>query len=198
MMFYKASRNNARTRWTLKLDIKKFFANIDHEILKNILVSYISDQDIMWLLVEIIDSFPQGLPLGNLTSQLFVNIYLNQLDQFVKHKLKVQYYIRYADDFVILSPSKHALTAILSRIAVFLENELKLTLHPNKIILKTFASGLDFLGWVNFPTHRVLRTATRRRMFKRLNPNNLQSYFGLMKHGNTGKLLKLYDHRQWQ
>jgi retron-type reverse transcriptase len=187
-MFYQVSRNNTRTCWALKLDIKKFFANIDHGILKSILSKYIPDQDILWLLAEIIDSFPQGLPLGNLTSQLFVNVYLNELDQFVKHKLRVKHYIRYADDFVILSPSKQNLTVLLYRITVLLKEHLKLDLHPNKIILRTFASGVDFLGWVNFPNHRVLRTSTKRRMFKKINPDNLQSYLGLLGHGNTRKI----------
>ncbi|MBI4363369.1 MAG: group II intron reverse transcriptase domain-containing protein [Candidatus Doudnabacteria bacterium] len=214
-MYAKASKNNTRTVWTLKLDIKKFFASIDHEILLGMLKEYIPDQDIMWLLEEIIDSFgldcfvasgssqmrrtesarseatwqsKKGLPLGNLTSQLLVNVYMNKFDQFVKHKLKAKYYIRYADDFVILSSSKQYLTPILSRIAVFLENDIKLSLHPDKIILKTLASGVDFLGWVSFTHHRVLRTTTKRRMFKKINENNLQSYLGLLKHGNAFKL----------
>ncbi|MBI2356127.1 MAG: group II intron reverse transcriptase domain-containing protein [Candidatus Doudnabacteria bacterium] len=223
-MFRKASKNNTRTCWVLKCDIRKFFASIDHDVLKNILARHVPDIDMLWLLGNIIDSFGsdcfvgrqtkprpenrpprndiksvfaseakqshnQGLPLGNLTSQLFVNIYMNEFDQFVKHKLKVKHYIRYADDFIILSPSEEELTAILSRIAVLLKQELKLRLHPHKVTLKTFASGIDFLGWVNFPHHRVLRTATKKRMLKRIRVNStnetLQSYLGLLKHGNT-------------
>src|SRR5581483_6541577 len=148
------------------------------------------DESIIWLLAEIIESFEPGLPLGNLTSQLFVNIYMNRFDQFVKHKLKVRHYIRYADDFVILSSNRQELTYFLYRITVFLSDELKLQLHPNKIIIKTFASGIDFLGWVNFPHHRVLRTSTKRRMKRRINDKNKQSYLGLLKHGNTYKIQK--------
>lgn len=117
-MFYQVSRNNTRTCWVLKLDIRKFFANIDHRILKEILARYIPDPDILWLLNNIIDSFSPGLPLGNLTSQLLVNIYMNEFDQFVKHKLKVKYYIRYADDFVILDSSREVLTILLDSIIV--------------------------------------------------------------------------------
>ena len=92
----------------LKCDIKKFFASIDQNILVNILRAYIPDQDIIWLLEEVIGSFYSGrpgigLPLGNLTSQLFANIYMNEFDQFIKHRIKAKCYIRYADDFVILS-----------------------------------------------------------------------------------------------
>src|SRR3989344_1414599 len=158
---YTASNNHTRICWVLKCDIKKFFANIDHKILLIILNSYIPDKQIIWLLKEIIESFSVksnvGLPLGNLTSQLFVNIYMNEFDQFMKHQLKAKYYIRYADDFVILSDDKQELINQLSIIQTYLETKLKLTLHPNKIFLNTFASGIDFLGWVNFPTHRVLR-----------------------------------------
>src|SRR3989338_49385 len=107
----KVSQNNTKTCWVLKCDIRKFFANIDHLVLKNILANYISDRDILWLLGKVIYSFKvkpkTGLPLGNLTSQLLVNIYMNELDQFMKHKLKGRYYIRYADDFVILSENRN-------------------------------------------------------------------------------------------
>ena len=211
------SKNNTRTCWVLKCDIKKFFANIDHDILKEILSKGIFDTDTLWLLGEIIDSFHtnphishgvnvqddtnsamaesvslKGLPLGNLTSQLLVNIYMNKFDQFVKHKLEVKYYIRYADDFVILQDDKRELEKILEQMKQFLETKLKLNLHPDKVFIKTIASGVDFLGWVHFPKHRVLRTATKKRMFRNINenskPETIASYKGLLKHGNTYKL----------
>ena len=106
----KVSKNNTRTCWILKCDIRRFFDNIDHQILISILQKHIVDQDILWLLNQIISSFHtkqgKGLPLGNLTSQLLVNIYMNEFDQFVKHELKQKYYIRYADDFVLSSHKK--------------------------------------------------------------------------------------------
>ena len=192
--FYKVSKNNTKTCWVLKCDIRKFFANIDHEILKEILKQYISDKDTLWLLDRVIDSFNPGLPLGNLTSQLLVNIYMNKFDQFVKHKLKIKYYIRYADDFVILSENKILLENLIPKIQEFLKTELKLELHQNKVFIKTFASGVDFLGWINFPDHRILRTSTKRRILKRLKENNKPesraSYLGLLRHGNTFKLRK--------
>ncbi len=194
----KASRNNTRTAWVLKCDVRKFFASIQHTVLKNILKRYIEDGDVLWLLGEVINSFQMendmavGLPLGNLTSQLLINVYMNEFDQFVKHVLKVKYYIRYADDFVILDTDKNRLIDFLSKIKEFLGGKLKLTLHPNKVSIKTLASGVDFLGWVNFPNHRVLRTTTKKRMLRRWGrcqtDETYNSYLGLMKHGNTQKL----------
>ena len=192
--YQQASKNNRRTVWVLKCDIRKFFASIDHKILLEILAKYIPDKNILWLLEQVIKSFHfgedgRGLPLGNLTSQLFCNVYMNEFDQFVKHKLKVKYYVRYADDFVFLSDNKSWLLSLIAPISEFLSEELKLSLHPDKIFIKTVASGVDFLGWVNFPHHRVLRNVTKRRMFKgiRQRPKNetLQSYLGLISHGNT-------------
>jgi RNA-directed DNA polymerase len=190
-------KNNTRTCWVLKCDIKKFFANIHHKTLFTILEQYILDEDIVWLLKNIIGSFESakgtevGLPLGNLTSQLFANIYMNEFDQWVKHKLKARYYIRYADDFVFLSEDKERLTGFVSKVGNFLKEQLKLSLHPEKIILKTVHSGIDFLGWVHFSDYRVLRKTTCRRMFKRIKERpvdaTLNSYLGLLKHGNTKK-----------
>ncbi len=193
------SKNNTKTCWVLKCDIKKFFANIDHRILMDILGEYIPDSNIMCLLGEIISSFSSrpevGLPLGNLTSQLFVNIYMNKFDQFAKHKLKTKYYIRYSDDFVILSENRKWLEERIIEIKKFLKVVLHLELHSQKIFIKTFSSGVDFLGWVHFPDHRVLRTTTKRRMIKRINENpaseTISSYFGLLRHGNSYKLQKI-------
>lgn len=191
------SKNNTRTCWVLKCDIRKFFASIDHSVLLEVLRHYIGDCDIIWLLEGVIRSFQsaapgKGLPLGNLTSQLLVNVYMNEFDQFVKHTLKVKRYVRYADDFVILSGSCAELENLIPSIRQFLSEELKLDLHPEKVLIKTVASGADFLGWVHFPDHRVLRTTTRRRMMKRVedtkSPETAASYLGLLRHGNIHKL----------
>ncbi|MBI5122769.1 group II intron reverse transcriptase domain-containing protein [Candidatus Roizmanbacteria bacterium] len=200
---WKASQNDTRTAWVLKCDIKKFFASIGHEILKNILSKHIVDKNILWLLGQIIDSFHtnnnnMGLPLGNVTSQLFINVYMNELDQFLKRNLKVRFYIRYADDFVICHQQKDYLEKLLPKISKYLENQLKLSLHQKKVSIKSVSSGVDFLGWVNFPHHRALRTATKRRMFNKLRQNHssesITSYQGMLSHGNTYKLkLKLYE-----
>ncbi len=195
--FYTVSQNNTRTCWVLKGDVKKFFASIDQAILIKVLGRRLQDPDVIWLLGQVVGSFYStragvGLPLGNLTSQLLVNVYLNELDQFIKHRLKVRHYIRYADDFVILAHDRAWLESLIPTIQSFLWTKLRLTLHPDKVLIKTFASGVDFLGWVHFPDHRVLRMTTKRRMIKRLQvhptPETVSSYLGLLRHGNTGQL----------
>ena len=201
-MFYRVSKNNTNTCWVLKCDIRKFFASINHEILMKILKQYISDKNILWLLENVIGSFHStkpgiGLPLGNLTSQLLVNIYMNEFDQFVKHKLKAKFYVRYADDFVIFSESRKWLELKIPAIKDFLSDKLMLELHPKKLFIKTVVSGVDFLVLVNFSDHRVLRTATKRRMLGRLSKNfsneTKNSYLGMLKHGNTFKLKSMIE-----
>jgi len=194
----KVSKNNTKTVWILKCDIKKFFPSVDQKILLSILKERIQDENILQLLSEIIGSFystklGKGLPLGNLTSQLLVNIYMNEFDQFIKQKIKAKYYIRYADDFVVFSQDKKLLENILLKMQEFLWNELKLNMHPNKVSIETLASGVDYLGWTHFPNHRVLRNVTKKRMFKNILDKNgkvetVQSYLGLLKHGNTKQI----------
>ncbi len=195
--YYKVSQNNTRTAWVLKCDIRKFFASMQHEKLLAVLTARIPDVDINDLLKEIVLSFEStsytGLPLGNLTSQLFANVYMNDFDQFVKHRIKAKYYIRYADDFVFLSEDKDYLQSLIPQLNQYLESNLGLTMHPDKVYIKSFASGVDFLGWVHYPDHRVLRTVSKRRMFNRLKSNSskerLNSYLGLLSHGNTRKII---------
>lgn len=184
--------------WVLKCDIRKFFASIDQKILLEILSTRIPDTRLLALLENVIISFDSGrsgtgLPLGNLTSQLLVNIYMNELDQFVKHRLKIRRYIRYADDFTFISKDPALLRKTLIAVGEFLARELKLELHPDKVSISRVSSGVDFLGWVHFPDHRVLRTSTKRRMLRRIEEvdgreETVQSYRGLLSHGNTWKL----------
>jgi len=201
----KVSINNTRTCWVLKCDVRKFFASIDQVILLKILESHIHDKNTLELLYKIIDSFHStkpkiGLPLGNLTSQLLVNIYMNEFDQFMKHQLKAHYYIRYADDFVVLSHRIIFLESLIQKISDFLKNRLKLTLHPDKVFIKTLASGIDLLGWIHFSDYRILRTTTKKRMFKNIKkkehePKTVQSYLGLINnHGNTYKIRQQITH----
>ena len=204
---YRVSCNNTRTCWVLKCDIRKFFDSIDHKLLCQILNSYIPDEDIRQLLGNIIVSYhtddlvSKGLPLGNLTSQLFANVYMNEFDQWVKHKLKAKYYVRYADDFVILGDSERDIKRLAFPIYVFLKERLKLDLHPEKVFIKTMTSGVDFLGWIHFPDHRILRKTTRHRALDKIknNPVNeaLQSYLGLSKHGNAQKFSEQIRNRFW-
>lgn len=190
---WKASKNHSRACWILKCDIRKFFASVDHFVLAEILATHIKDEKLLRLLYEIIGSFSaspgKGIPLGNLTSQLFANIYMHPFDQFVKQQLRIKHYMRYADDFVFLSSNRSELENLLSMVQAFLLHQFALDIHPNKISLKTAASGMDFLGWVHFSNHRVLRTKTKKRMMKRIKQNpeeaTLQSYLGMLGHGDA-------------
>jgi len=192
---WKISHNHTRTVWVLKCDIRQFFASIDQNRLKTVLARHISDRDAFNLIGQVIDSFQNdeqsgfGLPLGNLTSQLLINVYMNEFDQFVKRQLKVKCYLRYADDFVVLSADRQVLAELLAPIKTFLRDELALELHPRKVSISTFASGVDFLGWIHFPDHRVLRRATRRRVRRNFQAGGSQatkqSYLGILKHGNA-------------
>lgn len=191
----KVSKNNHRTSWVLKCNVRKFFASIDQAVLMTIVKKHISDPDIVWLIGRVVESFHstapgKGLPLGNLTSQLLVNVYMNEFDRYVKHGLRQKYYIRYADDFLILHEDRSVLLEVLPEVHDFLEEVLGLHLHPDKVSIETISSGVDFLGWVHFPYHRVLRTATKKRMFRRLRtsngkPETVQSYLGMLSHGNA-------------
>ncbi|MBU1179335.1 RNA-directed DNA polymerase [Patescibacteria group bacterium] len=152
--------------------------------------------------------------MGNLTSQIFSNIYLNELDQFIKHTLKIKYYIRYTDDFVIVHHNKTYLLKIKEKISEFLENNLKLSLHPNKVQLRKYKQGTDFLGYVTLPKARVLRTKTKRRISKKLryrvhqfkkgeiNEQKLlqsfNSYLGVLTHANCYGLEQKLRHKFWE
>lgn len=207
---WRLSRNNTKTVWVLKCDIKKFFESVDHNILLNLLKKKISDEKTSSLLKEIIRSFnglsSKGIPLGNLTSQLFSNIYLNEMDQFIKRKLRIKYYIRYADDFVVLSSNELFLKNIIHTLGAFLKEKLDLRLHSRKVIIEKWNRGIDFLGYVSFPYYFALRTKTKKRMLKRtkiktlawksktLNEKSfnqtLQSYLGILRHCRRYGLLE--------
>jgi retron-type reverse transcriptase len=115
---------------------------------------------------KVINSFEIGLPLGNLTSQLFINLYLHELDWYIKHTLHIKYYIRYADDIVILGNSPDALIQAMRNIEVFLKDELRLTTH--KISIRSIYAGVDVVGEVFFPRYTTQRRSTARRAKMRL------------------------------
>lgn len=149
----------------------------------------------MWLIESILGGFEKspgkGLPLGNVTSQLFANMYLNEFDQFVKHVLREKYYFRYCDDFIILGTDKSHLESIISDIRNFLSTKLKLELHPNKIEIRKLRQGIDFLGYVILSNARIMRTSTQNRIIKKVmrdaNKNSLESYLGILSHCRAKK-----------
>lgn len=192
-MFARKVTGNYRTEgFTLKCDIRKFFDSIDHEILLSLIAQKVFDPKLFELIKKIIVSFEtakgKGLPLGNVTSQLFANVYLNELDQFAKHALKARYYVRYCDDFVILDGCYIRLEECVARLQVFLMEKLALELHPRKVEIRNLRHGVDFLGYVSLPHYLVLRTRTKRRMLARVNPKSLASYLGVLSHCKNAQL----------
>jgi len=207
----------------LKLDISKYYYRVDHAILLDILRRKIDDSDTLWLLEKIINSedkafglplgfsahetnerlYDKGMPIGNLTSQMFANIYLNELDQYAKRELRIKYYMRYMDDIVILSDDKKTLHCWRQDIEIFLNEQLRLNLN-NKTCIRPITLGIDFLGYKVWPTHIKLRKSSARKMKRRLKViqklyacgemdfekanATVQSYLGIMKHCNSLRL----------
>ncbi len=161
------SKNYTKQCYVLKFDIKKYFESVDTGILKSILTWHIEDERLKSLISIVIDSFPKGLPLGNLTSQLFINIYLHELDWYCKQKPKCRHYLRYADDIIIVYGDKEYLEKLYQNIAFFVSNELHLQTH--KKVVSSIYSGIDILGLVFFQKHERLRRSTERRKKKREN-----------------------------
>lgn len=196
----KASWNYTRPCWALKCDVRKFFNSINHEILLKLIERKIIDAKTMKLLEDIISSFGvvdnfakrerervTGIPIGNLTSQLFANVYMNPFDHFVKEILRAEFYVRYTDDFILLHEDRRVLEALLPQMGNFLKGQLALDLHPGKIVFCKLTQGIDFLGYVVLPKYTKLREQTKRRMLKRFRQGNLSSeqlasYFGLLSH----------------
>ncbi|MDO8599155.1 MAG: RNA-directed DNA polymerase [bacterium] len=130
----------------------------------------------------------RGIPIGNLTSQLFANVYLDGLDHYAKEVLRLPCYLRYADDVTIVGRDPVALQTVLPSIRAWLWDERRLELHPRKMSLRKLSWGIDFLGYVTLPRHRILRTKTKRRMFVRVCMENIASYLGLLRHCSGWRL----------
>ena len=191
-----ASHNNTQTVYALKCDVKQFFASVDHKILVNLLNQQVGDARTINLLNVVINSFSdapgKGIPLGNLTSQLFANVYLHQLDWFMKHGLRERFYIRYCDDFIVLSTDRQHLLDLVEPITRFLQERLALTIHPHKVTVRSWNQGVDFLGYVLKPHHTVLRHKTKQRALRRVSSLNLSSYLGLCSHADAHELGQLF------
>ncbi len=163
-----------RRIYALKCDITKYFSSVDHKTLINMINKKVKDKKTMWLIESIIKSSVDkekprktGIPIGNLTSQLFANIYLNELDYFVKHNLKIKHYVRYVDDFIIIHESKQKLHKLKLKITNFLKS-IYLELHPRKANIFPIDLGVDFLGYVIFHSYRRLRATNVKRFTKKL------------------------------
>ena len=167
-----AKDNNMTIGYVLKADIKHYFASVDHKIMMQIIERKIKDKKILWLVKQILDNHTtktpkKGMPIGNLTSQLFANIYLDKLDYFVKQKLMVKYYIRYMDDFVILHKSREILLEWKEQINKFLKT-IKLEMHPEKSKIFPLHNGTSFVGYRIFYHYKLLKKSNLRVIEKRL------------------------------
>lgn len=221
-MLRKVSENYGRTAYALKCDIRKFFDSVDHTILIKLLRRKMKDPETLWLMEEIIESFVgessdlftrRGLPIGNLTSQLFANIYMNEFDQFMKKELRIKNYVRYTDDFVVVSDDENFLKDLIPKIQDFLHKYLNLELHPSKVTIGTYRRGVDFLGYVSFPHYRALRKRTEKRMLRKLDEKiemfkqgeidegrlkqTLHSYLGVLSHATARRLSRDFNNRIW-
>lgn len=188
-----ALQDQPGTVYCLKLDIKKFYPNIDHDCLKSLLRRKFKDQQLLWLLDEIIDS-ASGLPIGNYLSQYFANFYLTYFDHWIKEEKRVKYYYRYADDLVMLAANKPYLHALLSEITEYLSENLKLTVKKNYQVFPVADRGIDFVGYRFYHTHTLLRKRIKKNFAKMVkkNPNkaSIASYYGWAKHCDSKHLLK--------
>jgi len=205
----KASKNNTKNCYVLKADIKHYFDTVDQNVLIDIISKKIKDVRLIKLISIILANHKskevgKGMPLGNLTSQFFANVYLNELDYFVKHKLRAKYYLRYVDDFVILHNSKAELITYKDKINEFLHGNLKIELHQNKCKIKSLICGVSLLGFRVFYYHKLLRKSNFRkfqRKFSKFKENYLNKaiskedlfrflsgWIGYVMHANTYKL----------
>ena len=188
--------------FALKADISNYFATVDHERLKKLLNRVIKDPDALWLCNQIIDSGGEngrGIPVGNLTSQLFANVYLDALDKFIKEQLRARYYIRYMDDFVILSHDKKELQTIWREVENFLFADLALRLNPKTCVLNT-KNGVDFCGYRHFVDYKKVRRRSVLAMYRKVAAFqrgkitkkkfilSLKSWLGHIQHADTYSL----------
>jgi len=165
-----AKRKWGDAAYIVKMDIRKFFYSIDRALMKRLLRKRLACQRTLALLDHLIDSSPEeaGLPLGNLTSQIFANIYLNELDQHAKRRLGVTHWVRYSDDITAVMPSKEAANDLLRDVQRFLHERLHLELHPEKSTIFPLRQGVNTIGFKMHPTHRLLRDDCKRKIKRKL------------------------------
>lgn len=165
-----------KNKYVLKCDIKSYFASIDHDVLFEMIVRRINDPNALWLIKQIINSTSSpGIPIGNLASQIFANLYLNGLDHYLKEMVKCRHYIRYMDDLIVFGNDKSRLSEIKEAIREYLRN-LKLELHPHKSQIYLTANGINFLGYKVYSTHRLVIRQNIKRLRKRM-----KKYYKLLK-----------------
>ena len=207
---------NSIKGYVLKADFRHYFDSVNHDVLINILRKKI-DEDLIGLIKIVLENFENskgvGMPLGNYTSQFFANVYLNELDYYVKHILKVKFYIRYVDDFIILHKDKRVLKYYLKHINNFLPC-LKIKLHPDKTGIHALRNGITFMGYRVFYHYRLLRKRNIRYFMKKFQKNiflynnqeiseeqlesRINGWLGYAKFGNTFNFRKQLKFKKGQ
>ncbi len=195
----KALEDEDAARYCLKMDVRKFYQSIDHQVLKGVLRMKIKDRDLLWLLDEIVDSAP-GVPIGNYTSQYFGNLYLSGLDHWIKERLGVKYYFRYCDDMVILGADKAGLHGLRVVIDMYLRDQLRLKMKSNWQVFPVDARGVDFLGYRFFGKFTLVRKSIVRRFLNSVKAGRTKSipaYNGWFSWADTHNLVRVYGCRRW-
>jgi len=191
--FVKLTQHNHQPCFVLKGDVRKYFNSIDQGILLDLIKEKAVGEKTFAVIKEIISSYVfsepgKGIPLGNITSQIMANIYLNVLDKYVKKELKSRFYVRYNDDFIIISESAEELEEIRTKIISFVKDKLSLEIPLEKTSLRKIGWGVDFLGFTILPEAVLLRNKTKNKMYSNINSQNLCSYFGILQHCNSYNL----------
>jgi retron-type reverse transcriptase len=216
-----ATKNLTQAAWFLKADVANFFVSIDKQILDSLLAKKITDPWWLWLMRVILHKDPKenvyiksnatllskvpphksllnspegfGLPIGNLSSQFFANVYLDELDQYAKHTLKLTHYARYVDDIVVIGSSGSDLHLAYEKLSKFVEDHLAIKFHPHKKEINRVEVGVNFVGYIIKPWCKFIRRSTIDNMYKRTaNQSDFEplratvnSYFGMLRHANA-------------
>ncbi len=193
--FIKLANAPRKPCFVLKCDVRKYFDNIDQGILLDLIKGKVICDKTFAVIREIISSYVfsgsgKGIPLGNITSQVFANIYMDTLDDYVKRELRCRFYVRYNDDFVIISESgnKGDLEKIRSRVIIFVKERLMLDIPLPKTCIRKISWGVDFLGFTILPKAVLLRNKTKNKIYANIDLKNVCSYFGILKHCNSYEL----------
>lgn len=199
MLVRKALKNKG-VKYYAQFDIKKYFPNVNQDILVKQLENIFKDKQIIDLYKEIIYSVPNGIPLGNYTSQSLSNLYLTPLDRYIKQTLRIKYYVRYADDFVIIGKNKRELNKAIPLITIFLKNELKLEIHENVKVYSIYERPIDFCGYKHYKEFTTIRKRnwkkTRRMLLRETNltrAKRLMAYLGYIIHSSSYNIIQRFN-----
>ena len=184
--------------WVWRADVTKLFDSVDRAKMKQLLRRRVTDEVALWLLDEILDSYSsfeesKGIPIGNLTSQILANIYLNELDRYMKHTLKPYTYLRYGDDWLCFAASRAELVSIQTRAKDFLYQELGLNLHKNINVVIPVSKGVNYLGVDLWTNGRRIDSEARHKMDKNLNTHNVASYKSLVSKHQSAKHVTRFE-----